>query len=341
MADLVYKVEDRSILLPIYRRIVVDPLIRFLPAKLSPNAITHIGHLINLFGTAVLLALHPNQGWPFFVAALCLNLYTWCDNADGAHARRTKQCSPLGEFLDHGLDQFNTVYIAFLTCLGLGATPLQWVAIALLIPGGAVMTFWEQSNTGMMRLGLLNQIESVLVLSIVLLLSGVFGTAMWQHPVAFGLTGRDLLVIWPCATLLFGMARNVVRVAAQCGVKVMLPILAYLLFAACIFGAAVLDAIGAPFAVALASALNVHLGMRMLARRLKKESPNVEPLVLGGAVFAIVLVLLKLAGRPLAPDVVPFLVVIACLMLMFQVVLDARTGVSMLSRPAPGGVIAQ
>ncbi|MEZ4301834.1 MAG: CDP-alcohol phosphatidyltransferase family protein [Polyangiaceae bacterium] len=332
MADLDYKVEDRSILLPFYRRTVVDPLIRFLPDKLSPNAITHFGHLVNLTGTAILLALRPQKGWPFLLAALCLNLYTWCDNADGAHARRTKQCSPFGEFLDHGLDQFNTVYMALLTCIALDAPPLGWVALALLIPGGAVMTFWEQSNTGTMRLGLLNQIESVIVLTIALVGSGLYGTAVWQNQIAFGLTFRDFLVIWPCATLLFGMARNVVRVAAKCGPRVAAPILTYALFSAAIFGAFVVDALPLPFAVALASALNIHLGMRMLARRLKKESPNVEPLVVGGAVFALVLVALKLAGRPLAPDVVPFLVVVACLMLGFQVILDARTGVSILSR---------
>jgi phosphatidylglycerophosphate synthase len=332
MADLVYKVEDRSILLPYYRRFVVDPLLPLLPAKLSPNAITHIGHLLNLFGMVTLLLLRPERGWPFFLAAFTLHAYNWCDNADGAHARRTKQCSPYGEFLDHGLDQFNSVYMAFLTALGLGASPVEWVALALLIPGGPVVTFWEQSNTGVLRLGLLNQIESVVVLSTVLILSGIFGTTFWSQALVGGVSLRDALVIWPAATILFGMARNMVRVLAQCGLRATVPMLAYLLFSVAIFGAIVVGALTTPFAVALAAALNVHVGMRMLARRLKKEPPHVEPSVFGGAVFTVALVVMKVAGHPLAPDVVPILVGLACLMLGFQVILDARTGVTLLSR---------
>lgn len=332
MADLVYKVEDRSILLPYYRRFVVEPLLPFLPAKLSPNAITHLGHALNLLGMLTLLLLRPARGWPFLLAAFTLHFYNWCDNADGAHARRTKQCSPYGEFLDHGLDQFNSVYMAILTALALDLSPIAWVAMVLLIPGGPVVTFWEQSNTGVMRVGLLNQVESVVVLGAVLAISGIFGTSIWGHTLAFGLTLRDALVIWPAATILFGMARNIVRVTAQCGVRSTGPILVYLLFSAAIFGAIVVGALTTVFAVALAAALNVHFGMRMLARRLKKEPPHVEPLVLGGAVFTAALVALKLGGYPLAPDVTPILVGLACLMLGSQVILDARTGVTLLSR---------
>lgn len=346
MADLVYKVEDRSILLPYYKRFVVDPLLPFIPAKVSPNAITHIGHLLNLLGTAVLLILHPPANaatpaasastipsrWPFFFAALLVNLYTWCDNADGAHARRTKQCSPLGEFLDHGLDQFNTVYIAYLTALALGVSPTAWVALTLLIPGGAVVTFWEQSNTGVFRVGLLNQIEAVVVLTFALVMTGLFGHAFWDRTIVAGITARDVMVIWPCSTILFGMARNLVRVTAQCGVKATGPILVYLAFCAAIFGGIVVGALTTLLAVALASALNIHLGMRMLARRLKKEAPQVEPFVLGGFVAVGGLVVMKLVERPLAPNVVPVLVVLACSALGVQVILDARTGVTMLSR---------
>ena len=332
MADLVYKVEDRSILLPYFRRYLIDPLLPFIPAKISPNAITHVGHLLNLFGTALLLYLRPEKGWPFFVAALCLNLYNWCDNADGAHARRTKQCSPFGEFLDHGLDQFNTVYIAILSAIAVGANPWQWVAYVLLIPGAAVVTYWEQSNTGVFRVGMLNQVESVLVLSITLAITGLTGQEVWSKPLAFGFVMRDVMVLWPCSTILFGMARNLTRVAAQCGAKSTGPILVYLAFSAAIFGGIVVGAMETPWAVALAAALNIHLGMRMLARRLKKEPPQVEPFVLGGAVAVGALVVWKLVGPPIAPTVVPALVALACAALGLQVILDARTGVTILSR---------
>lgn len=332
MADLVYKVEDRSILLPHYRRFAVDPLLPFIPAKISPNAITHAGHLVNLMGAALLLWLRPEGGWLYFVAALTLNFYTWCDNADGAHARRTKQCSPLGEFLDHGLDQFNSVYMAYLTAMALGASPLGWVALVLLIPGAPVVTYWEQSNTGVFRLGMLNQLESVVVLTAALVITGIFGQSFWAQPAAFGLAWRDVMIIWPSVTILFGMLRNVGRVVGQRGARSVLPILVYFGFSAAIFGGIFLGALTTPLAVALASALNVHFGMRMLARRLKKEPPQIEPFMLGGAIALAVLILWKVAGLSLEPKVVPAAVIVACAALGVLIALDARTSVTLLTR---------
>ena len=123
-----YKVDDRSILLPFYRRFLVDPLLPLLPARLNPNTITHVGHLINLVGTVLLIALWPKRGLALRRSRRCCSRSTcWCDNADGAHARRTNQCSALGEFLDHGLDQLNTVYIGYLTRWRSARSPIWWV----------------------------------------------------------------------------------------------------------------------------------------------------------------------------------------------------------------------
>src|ERR1700733_12498584 len=105
----------------------------------------------------------------------------WFNNADGAPARRTNQCSPFGEFLDHGLDQLNTVYIAYLTAMSLGVPPIWWVIIAIIIPGAGAVTYWEQSQTGVFRLGLLNQVESLSLLSIILGVSAVVGNSMWAR----------------------------------------------------------------------------------------------------------------------------------------------------------------
>ena len=187
---LVYKVEDRSLLLPYYRRYLVDPILPHLPASLSPNAITHAGHLVNLAGTSLLLVMWPRGGWAFIAAALLLQLYLWCDNADGAHARRTGQCSTYGEFLDHGLDAANTVYISYLSAMALGAPPLWWVMIVLLIPAGGAAAYWEQSQTGVFRLGLLNQVESLTLLTVVLVISAFAGTEFWEQVVVGGITLR-------------------------------------------------------------------------------------------------------------------------------------------------------
>src|SRR6185295_18377168 len=153
---------------------------------LNPNTITHVGHLINFGGTVLLLALWPKRGWPFLTAMLMLQIYMWCDNADGAHARRTNQCSAFGEFLDHGLDQLNTVYIAYLTCMALGVSPIWWVVISIIIPAAGAITYWEQSETGVFRLGMLNQVESLSVLSLALTTSGIFGQAIFDQITLFG-----------------------------------------------------------------------------------------------------------------------------------------------------------
>lgn len=353
MADLVYKVEDKSILLPYYKRLLIGPFLPFIPAKLTPNAITHIGHLVNLTGTALVVwlcaprlwgsnATPVTSGWPFFAAAFAVNLYTWCDNVDGAHARRTGQCSPFGEFLDHGLDQLNSVYMAYLTCATLGLAPLGWVVMALLIPGGATLTYWEQSHTGLLKVGRLNQIESVAVMTIALVITGIFGISFWDTALDLGaLSGalagvkislRDGMFWWPAITILFGMARNVVRVAAQCGIKSSGSALVYFAAIAAIVAAAQVQAMPMLAGVALGSVLNVHLGMRMLARRLKKEVPQVEPFVVVCAAAAIALSGLKLIGRPVGEEVVSAGIALLCTLLGLLAALDARDGVLVLSR---------
>ena len=83
---------------------------------------------MNLLGVAVLLLARPHRGALFALPAVTLPVPVWCDNADGGHARRTGQCSPRGEFLDHGLETLNVVYIALLTCLALGVSPGWFVA---------------------------------------------------------------------------------------------------------------------------------------------------------------------------------------------------------------------
>ena len=287
---LVYKVDDRSILLPAYRRFLVDPFLRFIPARVNPNTITHSGHLLNLMGTVLLVALWPERGWPFLLAMVLLQAYMWCDNADGAHARRTNQCSAFGEFLDHGLDQLNTVYIGYLTAMALGAPPIWWVIIALIIPGAGAVTYWEQSQTGVFRLGLLNQVESLTVLSICLTMSAFLGNHGWTERSLFGpITVQKAMLLWSSSTILFGMVRSMIRVAQARGVVAVLPILGLLAFGGAIVLAAHYGAVSTITAVTLATGVNVYFGMRMLANRLHGETPRLARTLV---VFTVVLLAL-------------------------------------------------
>lgn len=287
---LVYKVDDRSILLPYYRRWLVDPFLRFIPARVNPNTITHVGHLLNLLGTAVLIGLWPERGWPFIVAMVLLQIYMWCDNADGAHARRTNQCSAFGEFLDHGLDQLNTVYIGYLTAMSLGVPPVWWVVLALIIPGAGAVTYWEQSQTGIFRLGLLNQVESLTVLSIALTMSAIYGNHGWTEWSIFGvITVQKAMLLWSTSTILFGKVRAMMRVAAVRGPAAVLPIVGLLAVGGAIVLSSALGALSTVAAVTLATGVNVYVGMRMLANRLHGETPRFGPLpiMLAAILFAL------------------------------------------------------
>jgi phosphatidylglycerophosphate synthase len=287
---LAYTVDDRSILLPYYRRFLVDPFLRFIPARVSPNTITHAGHLHNLAGTVILVGLWPEQGWPFVLAMVLLQAYMWCDNADGAHARRTNQCSAFGEFLDHGLDQLNTVYIGYLTAMALGVPPIWWVVIALIIPGAGAVTYWEQSQTGVFRLGLLNQVESLSVLSITLVMSAVYGRSGWTGWSLFGvITLQKAMLLWSTSTILFGKARSMVRVAKARGVLAVLPIVGLLAFGGAIVLAAYYGAISTVTGVTLATGANVYFGMRMLRNRLHGETPRLGRLLVAGTAMLLAL----------------------------------------------------
>lgn len=271
---IAYQVIDRSILLPYYRRWFVDPLLPFIPARVHPNTITHLGHIANLLGTALLLWCGASSGWTFFVAAICLQIYLWCDNADGSHARRTGQTSVYGEFLDHGLDQLNTAYIGYLTATALGAGPACWVAISLMTPGAAVLTYWEQSVTGIFRLGLLNQVESLLLLSAALVGAGIFGTEAFEAVRLGPVSLRLALFLWTTTTILFGIGRQLYRGYAAAGPKPLLPIATYCALCGLVLFGFMQGALEKLPAVAAATALAVYYGMHMLAQRMRGEAPR-------------------------------------------------------------------
>jgi len=325
---LVYKVDDRSILLPAYRRFLVDPFLRFIPSRVNPNSITHTGHLLNLVGTVLLVALWPKHGWPFVLAAVLLQAYMWCDNADGAHARRTNQCSAFGEFLDHGLDQLNTVYIGYLTAMALGAPPIWWVVIALIIPGAGAVTYWEQSQTGVFRLGLLNQVESLTVLSICLTMSAVFGNDGWTEWSLFGIvTLQKAMLLWSSSTILFGMARSMIRVAGARGATAVLPAAGHVAFGGAIVLAAHFDVISTITAVTLATGVNVYFGMRMLRNRLEGEPPRLARTLVVGTAILLALVAWSRYGAGPSPLVGLGLAVLASGVFAVNAIGDTRRSI--------------
>ncbi len=328
MAGLEYRVIDRSILLPAYRRWLVDPVLPHLPASLDPNAITHAGHVANLAGMVLLWVVGQDAPWACVIAMLGLQLYLWCDNADGAHARRTGQTSVYGEFLDHGLDQLNTAYIGCLTAMALVVSPAWFVATVLLTSGAAVVTYWEQSVTGVFRLGLLNQVESLMVLSLALTITAVLGPDVWAIEPVAGVSIRDAMLAWMTGTILFGALRALIRVAQHSGLAATGPIAAFIGLSALIVAVASGGQVPWWAALAAAGALDVFYGMRMLALRFAGQPPRFEPIVIIGALMLSVILLGNTAG--LDASLGPAAVLALAVVLVGLTVLEARRGLERL-----------
>lgn len=281
---LEYSVQDRSLLLPHYKRFLVEPVLPAIPERLSPNAITHTGHILSLAALGLLLlSANLDRGAPFFVVALLLNAYLWCDNADGGHARRTGQCSATGEFLDHGLDLLNASYVAMMTVVTLGAPPYWSVAAAVVVPAAAAVTYWEQAETGVFQLGMFNQIESIACLTVALGARALLGSAAMT---AF----RIGPVTLPVAILAFvtlvagvGILHCVVRVARKGGR--LTPFLAPLAFGIGLALATKTGALGTLAAIVIGTTVYVFIGIRALTLRVRGEKPVSEQNVVVTAAF--------------------------------------------------------
>jgi len=298
---LVYTVRDRSILLPLYKRYVVEPTLRLVPEHVDPNLITHAGHLVNLAGITLLIAfggeIARGTRWPLLVALACLQVYNWCDNADGAHARRTGRCSALGELLDHGLDMLNTTYIAFAAAIALGAPPLWWTAMAVVVPAACATTYWEQAETGLFSLGLLNQVESVMVLSLIMAATAAFGPGVWDRLHVGPVTLRVVLMGFTCVQATLGILHNVWRVARRKNVRALLRVLPLFAFDVAVLVAAFTGALAPIAAVVVATAGNVFFGLRSLAVRTAGELPRREPGVVVAAVIVAATVVWHVTGH--------------------------------------------
>ncbi len=264
-----YRVIDRSLLLPHYKRWLVEPLVRLVPARVTPNAITYAGHLASLAATALVLSC-GDRGPGFFAAIALVQLYCWADNADGAHARRTGQSSEWGEVLDHGLDQITSLYVGLMVPHVLGADPVTSMIVAIASSAAAAHTYWEQTRTGTMCLGLLNQVEAMLVLSIALAARGALGASMWDFAL-FGISMRNAMLAWVLGSVAVGMLRGVLRVRAARGwgtaATALLPIAA----SATIAAAGACSAMPLIAALGLGAAVTVHWGIHMLAVRFGRD----------------------------------------------------------------------
>lgn len=309
---LEYSVTDRSLLLPHYKRFFVEPVLPAIPTELSPNAITHAGHLFSLAALALLLRADllgsgDRGGAVFFVVAVLLNAYLWCDNADGGHARRTNQCSATGEFLDHGLDLLNATYVAVMTVITLGAPPIWSVAAAVIVPAAAAITYWEQAETGMFQLGMFNQIESIACLTLLLIARGLFGATAIAGVHVGPVTLPVALLAFTTAVAGVGILRSAVRVVRKKGRLV--PFVAPLAFGAAIAILTGANGMSTAGAIVAGAAVYIYLGIRQLTLRVQKQKPLTEHSVLVAAAFFAALASAPSVARTIEKPIVLAVVV--------------------------------
>jgi ethanolaminephosphotransferase len=165
---------------------------KLFPLSMAPNLITLTGFsfmVINLIFVIIFVPdlESPTSSWFYFSCALGLWLYSTFDNVDGKQARRTKQSSPLGELFDHGCDSLNCAVgsIVEAAALGLGQTYYSYIFTMI-----TIFTFffstWENYYTGCLYLGYVNgPTEGIILGTIVMMLSGIFGVEMWWKPLSY------------------------------------------------------------------------------------------------------------------------------------------------------------
>ena len=117
-----------------------EPLLARIPASVHPNTISVVTHVI-AWMTAVLAvsSVHmppPQRSIALVLAGFGMLMSMIGDSLDGMHARRTNQCSKLGEMMDHWLDAI----IVPLTTIGITlALEMPMWAIAIVNITGAMV----------------------------------------------------------------------------------------------------------------------------------------------------------------------------------------------------------
>lgn len=209
-----YNVEDRSILLPYYKRFVWEPLLALVPARITPNTLSIWGNVGSTLSFVVLLFANPSERWAFAVAAAGTFAYLCLDNMDGTHARRTGQSSPLGEFLDHWFDSFNTGFLTLGLYYAARLPPEQILAVVAATNVAYFATMWEQRHTSFIRFGRGGQIEGVSVIVLVYVAIALLGHEAICRTPLFGLLS---VVELTAVLLVFAYVLTVIGSAARTG----------------------------------------------------------------------------------------------------------------------------
>ncbi len=272
-----YRVRDEELLLDFYKKLIWNRIIPRIPASITPNTLTIIGQICAVL-SAVATWFAVN-GQPIFYLLSCVLLlaYLTFDNIDGAHARRTKQTSVLGEFLDHGLDGLASTAVLIMTGLILRMDQSWLVLLCALGAFGFVALFWEQFRTGLLVIPRFSSTEGVTVLVVYQLVSLFAGSPDWLYFSLDTITVGTVLVFVVLVGYAGAAIPSVVR-AAKVGVAAweLIPLLA-LMGTQLGFGALGSNAFIPAIAVGL---IGADVTCRLILMRHRGEgSPFISPIL--------------------------------------------------------------
>ena len=268
-----YNVEDRSVLLPYYKRYIWEPLLAHVPASVTPNTLSILGNLGSVFSFIVLLFATPEQPWVFWLPALGTFAYLCLDNMDGTHARRTNQSSPLGEFIDHWFDSFNTGFLTLGLYFAGRLPPEQILGVVAATNVAYFATMWEQRHTAYIRFGRGGQVEGVTVIVGVYIAIAVLGHEAICQTRLFGFLSvielTAVLLVFAYVLTVIGSAVRTRRAFAE-----WLPLLVVMALVGAWYGVGKLGFFPAASLLLLA---NAALGGRhVIARVLERPYPSVD-----------------------------------------------------------------
>lgn len=197
-----YTVEDRSI-----STLLLTPFwnlcLGLVPMTVAPNILTLAGFLClvqSVYLTYYKLAVYPEL--VTIANMILLFAYQTLDALDGKHARKTRNCSPVGELFDHTVDNIGVIFIIMTMCwtFGIHNPETQWY----LVNGVQLVFLWTHLaalKNRSIEFGFLTGPGEALLVCIGLLGCRLYGWLDWDLP------------IWTNQALFYGYLGLVVIVA--------------------------------------------------------------------------------------------------------------------------------
>lgn len=204
-----YNAEGQSLMEPF-----MQPFWRWLveqiPLWWAPNAITLAGLIVNGTTTFVLMlfcadAKGQAPSWCYYLCAGGLFTYQSLDAIDGKQARRTNSRSPFGELFDHGCDAVSIVFVVVGVCMmvELGSTPSLLFVECFATMFVYYAAHWQTYCSGIMRFSFFDVTEAQLLIILMHILTGMFGTSMWQAEIPS--TGLPFKMIPASVSIVVGL----------------------------------------------------------------------------------------------------------------------------------------